>query len=159
MSYLAPECRTSPFIRSLMKLMSSWSIWIPFCSTRSSNIISLASSCVHLTRGLQDGGCPSYPIVVIVKNEIKKMERSIATHKTAGMNSPSHTCDHGPCPKSWQRPAIVTQRISRSVIPSSGCRCLRRSTSMPARCATPTVPCKIVPVKISETYDQRYTKE
>ena len=53
------------------------------------------------------------------------------------MKSPSHTCDHGPCPRSWQSPASMTHSMSRLVISSSGCACWRCWTNRPARCMTP----------------------
>jgi hypothetical protein len=53
------------------------------------------------------------------------------------MNIPSHTCDHGPCPRSWHSPAICTHSTSRSVMPSAGCRVCRCVAISRARCATP----------------------
>ncbi|CAK5279858.1 unnamed protein product [Mycena citricolor] len=53
------------------------------------------------------------------------------------MNCPSHTCDHGPCPRSWHSPAICTMFTSRSVIRSSGWDLRRCSTMHLARCPTP----------------------
>jgi hypothetical protein len=61
------------------------------------------------------------------------------TYNARGINSPSQTWLNGPWPRSWSRPASVTQRMSRSSIPNVGwwrCKC---STICLARSATPYV--------------------
>lgn len=96
-------------------------------STRSSNIISEASSCVHCFPGLRR-----------ICRHIARTNSKTNAHNTLGMNRPSQTCDQGPCPRSWHRPASVTQRTSRSVIPRLGCFRRSVSTMFRARWATPS---------------------
>lgn len=63
-------------------------------------------------------------------------------HLALGINWVSKTCEKGPCPRSWQRPARVTHRISLSEIPRFGWFLARCSTIARARCATPEEPIK-----------------
>jgi hypothetical protein len=95
--------------------------------TRSSNIISDASSCFHCFPGLFSL-CQKQRFVNNVCD---------VTHRASGMNWLSHTCEKGPWPRSWQRPASWTHPTSLSVILSSGCWSLRCWTMQRARWATP----------------------
>ena len=57
---------------------------------------------------------------------------------TAGRNSLSNTCENGPCPRSWTRPARRTTWMSSKVMLSDFCPTSMRRTNTSLRCATPS---------------------
>ena len=84
-----------PDINALMNRMSFSGKLMLFLATRSSNIISEASSCFQSFPGLER----------LVRKRGNRNNVCGVTYSATGINLPSHTWEKGPWPRSWHRPA------------------------------------------------------